>query len=372
VRILLIGEASYAHATLRDGLAELGHDVVLMSDGNAPRDCPRDIDLRRDPRWGKLGGLKVLLTLLRNIRRLCGNDVVQIHNYQFVPLKMSWNKMLISFLKRHNRCLIKGCYGDDPQVLERQLKGVPEYSDMYWNGCVRNQEQNKARLAEQRLPECVSCFNKAAGSSDAFVACLYEYYLAYDVDSFRSRLHYVPLPMHVPHDARVKGTDGKIKVLVGVQSRREYLKGARKIAEMIEEVDRRHPGRLSVMYVEDVPYDRYCVMLDEADVQVDQFYSYTPSMNSLAAMARGTVVIGGGEEEFYEFIGEKKLRPIINVSPEKSFDDNVATLEQALLTPGSVALLSKQSVEFVRKYHDYRKVAAEYVEVYKKYSVRRD
>lgn len=107
MRILLIGEASYAHATLRDGLAELGHDVVLMSDGNAPRDCPRDIDLRRDPRWGKLGGLKVLLTLLRNIRRLCGNDVVQIHNYQFVPLKMSWNKMLISFLKRHNRCLIK-------------------------------------------------------------------------------------------------------------------------------------------------------------------------------------------------------------------------------------------------------------------------
>ena len=84
------------------------------------------------------------------------------------------------------------------------------------------------------------------------------------------------------------------------------------------------------------------------------------------------VVIGGGEEEFYEFIGEKKLRPIINVSPEKSFDDNVATLEQALLTPGNVALLSKQSVEFVRKYHDYRKVAAEYVEVYKKYSVRRD
>lgn len=157
-----------------------------------------------------------------------------------------------------------------------------------------------------------------------------------------------------------------------MQSRREYLKGARKIAEMIEEVDRRHPGRLSVMYVEDVPYDRYCVMLDQADVQVDQFYSYTPSMNSLAAMARGTVVIGGGEEEFYEFIGEKKLRPIINVSPEKSFDDNVATLEQALLTPGNVALLSKQSVEFVRKYHDYRKVAAEYVEVYKKYSVRRD
>ena len=58
-------------------------------------------------------------------------------------------------------------------------------------------------------------------------------------------------------------------------------------------------------------------MLEEADVLVDQLYSYTPSMNSLAAMARGTVVIGGGEEEYYDFIGEKELRPIINVRPHE-------------------------------------------------------
>lgn len=52
-------------------------------------------------------------------------------------------------------------------------------------------------------------------------------------------------------------------------------------------------------------------------------------MNSLAAMARGTVVIGGGEEEYYEFIGETELRPIINVSPEYSESQNVAIIEQA-------------------------------------------
>ena len=364
MRILLIGEASYAHSTLRDGLAELGHDVVLMSDGNAHRGCPRDIDLRRDMRWGKLGGLKVVWTILRNIRRLGGNDIVQIHNYQFVPLKMGWNKMLISYLKRHNRRLVKGCYGDDPLVLERQLEGVPAYSDMYWQGEARNIEENRERLAEQRLPECVACFDKAAACADAFAACLYEYYLAYDMEPYRGRLHYLPLPMHQPGVARVKGTGGKISVLVGIQVRRDYLKGARKIARMVEEVALRHPGRLEIMYVEDVPYDEYCAMLERADVQVDQLYSYTPSMNSLAAMARGTVVIGGGEEDFYRFIGEKELRPIINVSPVKSFEENVACLERALLTEGNVERLSRQSIEFVRKHHDYRKVAAKYVAMY--------
>ena len=164
----------------------------------------------------------------------------------------------------------------------------------------------------------------------------------------------------------MKGVGLKIKVLVGVQSKRDYMKGARKIGRMVEEVGRRNPGRLDIRYVEDVPYAEYCKMLAGADVLVDQLYSFTPSMNSLAAMARGTVVIGGGEEEFYDFIGEKKLRPIINVSPEKSFEDNVKVIEAALIPEGSVKRLSQESIEFVKKYHDCRKVAARHVELYNK------
>ena len=172
------------------------------------------------------------------------------------------------------------------------------------------------------------------------------------------------LPMRIPDGVKVKGTGDKIKVLVGVHSNREYLKGARLIGKMVEEVGRRHPGRLDIRYVENVPYGEYCAMLAEADVQVDQLYSFTPSMNSLAAMANGTVVIGGGEEEYYDFIGEKELRPIINVSPEKTFEDNVKAIEAALVPEGNVARLSRQSIEFVRKHHEYRKIAAQYIEMY--------
>ena len=115
----------------------------------------------------------------------------------------------------------------------------------------------------------------------------------------------------------------------------------------------------------DVPYIEYCKMLEEADVLVDQLYSYTPAMNSLAAMARGTVIIGGGEEEYYEFIGEKELRPIINVRPQQD-DYNLEVLREALLTPGRISELSRESVTFVRKHHDYMKVSRQYVEMYEK------
>ena len=98
MKILLIGEASFLHNTLKKGLLERGHRVLTMSDGNGWHDAPRDIDLRRDGRWGKLGGLRVVWQLLRHLPQLCGNDVVQIHNYQFVPLMYRWNTLLLRFL----------------------------------------------------------------------------------------------------------------------------------------------------------------------------------------------------------------------------------------------------------------------------------
>lgn len=367
MKILLAGEASYLHNTLKKGLTERGHRVTLMSDGNGWHDSPRDIDLRRDMSLGRRGGLRVLSALLRNLPALTGNDVVQIHNYQYVPLGMRWNELMTSFLKRHNRCLVKGCYGDDPQVIEMQLRGTPAYSDCFWQGRQQNLDStdNLARIAEQLLPECVSCWRKASEAADALVPCLYEYYLCYADGPYRPKLRYIGLPMELPSSGvRVKGTGGTLRVLVGVQPDRDYLKGAMRIARLLERLSAERPGRLKIVYARNVPYTEYCRMLAEADVLVDQLYSYTPSMNALAAMARGTVVIGGGEEDYYSFIGERRLRPIINVSPDLSDDDNTAALRRALFTEGGVERLSRQSIDFVRKYHDYRKVAEQYERMY--------
>ena len=146
--------------------------------------------------------------------------------------------------------------------------------------------------------------------------------------------------------------------------RRDFIKGAMRIARFVEAVARRHPGCVDVRYVEGVPYHDYLRMLSEADVLVDQLYSYTPSMNSLAAMARGTVVIGGGEEEYYRFIGERQLRPIINVRPDVSDESNIQAIERAFFTDGMLARMSRESIEFVRKYHDYRRVAEQYERLY--------
>ena len=152
-------------------------------------------------------------------------------------------------------------------------------------------------------------------------------------------------------------------VLVGIQPGRDYIKGARYIAGLVRQVADENPGRIDVKVVEGVPYDEYCRLLGEADVLVDQLYSYTPSMNSLAAMARGTVVIGGGEEDFYGFIGENKLRPIINVRPGED-EYNLEVLRRTLLDPVKIMDMKRQGIEFVCKYHDYSMVSRMYIDLY--------
>ena len=175
----------------------------------------------------------------------------------------------------------------------------------------------------------------------------------------------MPLPIEIPEikDIKVKGEQWPIKVLVGIQKRRDYIKGAGIIASLVEKIAVEYPDKVEVRKVYDVPYNDYCKILGESDVLVDQLYSYTPSMNSLAAMARGTVVIGGGEEEYYDFIGEKNLRPIINVRPRQD-EYNLDVLRNALLTPGRISQMSRESVAFVRKHHDYMKVSRQYIEMY--------
>lgn len=148
MKILLVGESSLLHNTLKKGLVELGHQVTLMSDGNDWHNSPRDIDLRRNmERYGRWSGLMVLWKIVCNLHKICGNDIVQVHNYQFVPLMGWWNMLIFWFLKLTNKRIIKGCFADDPHLFRQQAKGIPAYSDTFWNGKLQNIEENKERMA---------------------------------------------------------------------------------------------------------------------------------------------------------------------------------------------------------------------------------
>ena len=105
-------------------------------------------------------------------------------------------------------------------------------------------------------------------------------------------------------------------------------------------------------------------MMDSSHALLDQLYSYTPAMNGLLAMAKGLVLVGGGEPENYDILGEKELRPIVNVLPDEA--DVYNKLEQMALHSDEIAKLSTDSRLYIERHHDYKKVARRYVDFWTK------
>ena len=127
-----------------------------------------------------------------------------------------------------------------------------------------------------------------------------------------------------------------------------------------EAVLAKYPDRMILQKAEGIPFDEYQHMMNSSDVILDQLYAYTPAMNALLAMSKGIVVMGGGEPENYEILGETEFRPIVNIEP--NYDSVCHELEQLVLHPERIPALKRESIEYIKKHHDFKKVAMQYVD----------
>lgn len=366
MKILLLGEYSNLHHTLSEALRAQGHEVLLISDGDGWKNYPRDIDLSRK-KAGLWGSMLYMAELLRLLPRMKGYDVVQLINPVFLHLKPRWNRWVFQYLRRHNRKISLGLFGDDYYVFTRsQDSRYFCYTDFFAQGKNIDHAVNRKRLAEWTHPSRAQLNQYIALQSDLLIACLYEYYHVYDTPDFKSRLHYAALPI-VPlpeiHPRDFSEPKRKIKILMGIQKDRSAVKGTDRMLPIFRKLADRHPEEISLTLVESVPFEQYRRLLAETDILVDQLYSYTPAMNALEAMRNGTIVVSGGEEEAYDFIGEKELRPIINLRPGED-EYNYTLLENTILDRTRLTKMSEESIAYVCKHHDADNVAQKYIDIF--------
>ena len=369
MRILLLGEYSNVHNTLAQGLRELGHEVTVASDGDGWKDYPRDIDLSRTP--GK--SFSFLWRLIKALPRMRGYDVVQLINPMFLELKAERIMPIYRYLRRHNRKVVMGAFGIDYYWVSVNTDIKPlRYSDFNFGDKERSDiEAQRYRdewigTPKQRLSEAIT------SDCDGIPAGLYEYWATYnevtapgrDGRPIRYKMQFIPFPIRIPEIYRTSFYGGPLKLFVGISRGRSAYKGTDIMLKAAQALKQKYPDLLDLKIAQGVPFDEYQHMMDGSDAILDQLYSYTPSMNSLLAMSKGIIVIGGGEPENYDILGEKELRPIVNVQPdEQSVYD---ALEQLILHPERISELKRQSVEYISRHHDYVKVAARYVEFYSK------
>lgn len=370
MRILLIGEYSNVHYTLCLALRRAGHEVLLVSDGDGWKNYPRDIDLRRRQE-GPIGSLRYLTHLLLLLPRMKGWDVVQIINPVFLDVKARWNRWVFRYLKQNNKMVSIGCYGDDYYVISRmQDDSYLTYTDFYASGRKIDHEVNRRRCATWMDGPKATLTRDLIAEADCLVPCLYEYWKVYDTPEFRRKLYFIQLPCEL--EAKPQIDEGILEkedsrrsccILFAAQKRRGQMKGTDQLEPLFDRLAKEYPDKIQLTKVESVPFAEYQRLVSEADVVVDQLYSYTPAMAALESLSRGKIVVSGYEPEYRSFIGGEKESGIINLRP---FDDdnNYRILEETLTDPQKIARLKRCSQAYVRKYHDSDIIAKRYVEVF--------
>lgn len=362
MKILLIGEYSNVHATLAEGLRELGHDVTVVSNGDFWKDYPRDIDVSRTP--GKWGGITLMAKLYRLLPTFRGYDIVQLISPMFFELKAERLYFFYHYLRRHNKKVLLCGFGMDWYWVHTCMNEMPlRYSDFNIGQKLR-QDKEAIKHRHEWLGTAKECLNRhIAEDCDGIITGLYEYDVCYRLH-FPDKTVFIPFPIKQGCNQANHESSSQLIAFIGINRERSAYKGTDIMLQAALDIQSKYPRHFRLLIAESVPFEQYQEMINGADIILDQLYSYTPSMNSLLAMSKGIIVIGGGEPENYEIIHETELRPIINVEP--TYESVYHELEQLVLHPEQIPELKRQSIEYVRKHHDYLKIARQYAASYTK------
>ena len=368
MKILLLGEYSNVHNTLALGLRALGQQVCVASDGDGWKNYPRDIDLSRENK----GKGTFLLNLIKSLPHMKGYDVVQLINPMFLELKAEHIEPVYRFLRRHNGKIVLGAFGMDHYWVSVNSDIRPlRYSDFNFGDTPRTDPEAEIYRKEwtgtrkELLNKTIAC------DCDGIVAGLYEYWATYhevsapgaDGRPVRNKMTFIPFPIVLPENPVTTASGDRFRLFAGISRGRSAYKGTDIMIEAAREVMKAYPDKIELRIAEGIPFNEYTRMMEGSDAILDQLYSYTPSMNSLLAMSKGIIDIGGGEPENYSILGEKELRPIVNVQPCK--ESVYSEIERLTLNQEIIPELKRQSVEYVRRHHDYIKVARQYLDFYR-------
>ena len=362
MKILLLGEYSNVHWTLAQALRRLGHEVCVVSNGDEWKGYPSDISLvRRSGLWGSIAYLYKVLRLLPKLR---GFDVVQLINpVHFVELKAERGIRIYDYLRKHNKRVFLGAFGYDYYyIYDSVVRRTLRYCDFYTPTRGVEHEWNVTNKHDWLHTFKKDTSIHVAETCDGIISGLYEYDVAYR-PYFPDKTTFIPMPIDVVECERVEVEgNGKLRFFIGINRSRTMLKGTDIMLRALERIVKDYPERAEMVKAESVPFAQYKEMMRSCDVLLDQIYSYTPAMNALQAMSQGLIVVSGGEEENYEILGEKELRPIINVQPDE--EDIYRQLEQLVLHPERIPKLKRDSMEYIRRHHDSIKVAQRYLEAW--------
>ena len=377
MRILLVGEYSRLHNSLKEGLLQLGHEVVIVGNGDGFKNYPVDIYLNHSfhkPILKKikvaiykltsidLGSVELYLKALFHLKKMKGFDVVQLINESPFVIIPKYEKRIIKRLLKNNKKLFLLSCGIDHQCMKFMIANKFRYSIMspYLND---NSLFELYKFQLQYLnPEFTNLHHFIYERCDGVIATDMDYHLP--LVGHKKYLGLIPNAINTDKIAYIPTipTNGKIKIFHGVNTSAIIKKGNHYFTEALKIIDDRYSDKVEINTTYSVPYEDYIKLYDDCHILLDQVYGYDQGYNALEAMAKGKVVFTGAEQEWLDYYGLEKNTIAINVEP--NINNIVNNLEWLINNPKQIAMISKNARNFIEKEHNYINIAQKYVDLW--------
>ena len=368
MKILFVGDYSNLHATLAAELRRRGHEATVVSDGGGYQHTDCDILLQRGPET--LGAFRYLRDIFEILPQLRGYDVVQLINPHFFKLRPGKLRYFFSALKRQNGAICLTLAGND---------------HIFVRACTRTNlfPYSEFRIGSTPTPFASECPERERGymrpdverydrwifdSIDGAMSVLYEYDLAARGE-LGDRLTYtgIPIDTRLFQPSALPQAEQKI-ILVGTRPGMATQKGTGILAHAARRIEAETGGEWRLVETGGLSLREYMDFVRRSHIVLDQLYALSPATNALGAMACGRLAASGGSEEYYNFIGEHKLRPIVPVSPDA---DPFEALLPVLTDPEDILRRAREGRELVERHNDVRVVASRFIDAWSRIMERR-
>lgn len=377
MKILLLGEYSRLHNSLKEGLIALGHEVILVSNGDGFKNFPSDYSIKPTWSYSKIGNFfrQIIFRMTKFdfqkieqgvrfyflLNKLKGFDFVQLINER--PIKTTANfelYLLKKVFKNNNKVFLLSCGTDYLLVKSLLEKKIPKsILNPYFED--KSVENSYKFVFEYMQKSHFKVHDFVYQNSLGIIASDMDYFLPMkDNPKF---LELIPNPINIDVlELTNKLPNSKIVIFLGINQWNSIQKGIVFFEKALTIIKEKYNEKIEIIIAKNIPYQEYKSIYDKANILLDQCYSYDQGYNALEAMAKGKVVFTGAEKEFLKQYNLQEDEVAINAKPD--VDYLVEKLSMLIENPEKITEIGRNAKAFIQKEHNYIKIAEKYLAVW--------
>lgn len=377
MKILLVGEYSRLHNSLKEGLTALGHEAIVVATGDSFKNYDTNFSIAPKFITGSwltrtikkvtykltridLEKLEKAYRFYRLLPHFKGFDYVQLINSDAIETYPYLSIRLYKKLLYQNKKMSLLICGDETPVIDQYLLDQLKYSVLTPYLKDNRLEKQFAYTLKYSYKPYRKVFEWVNSHAVALITSDLDYEVPMQKTGYTTK--FIPNPINSNAIAyKPLDIQNKIVIFLGINRLSYIKKGIVYFEEALKQIHKKYQDKVEIIVTENIPYANYITLYDSAHIVLDQVYAYDQGYNALEAMAKGKVVFTGAESEFnkhYNLLDEVAINALPNV------DALANDLSYLIEHPDKIIAMSQRARKFIEAEHNYITIAGEYLKAW--------